>query len=271
MTTNADGRGQVEVGGLRIAYERAGEGPPLVLLHGFVGDSREWRQQIGGLSDAFTVVAWDAPGSGRSADPYESFRMADYADTLAGFVGVLGLVRPHVAGLSFGGALALEFYRRHPTLPRTLVLAAAYAGWAGSLPAEVADGRLAQSLQLSERPPDEFVAAMTPTLFSGTASKERVDAFAAIMAELHPSGFRAMAHSLAEADLRDVLPRIDVPTLLLYGDADVRAPLQVGEDLHAAIPGSRLVVLSDVGHMISVEAAERFDAEVRAFLRSAPD
>lgn len=257
---------QLEVEGLRIAYERAGEGPPIVLLHGFVGDSREWRRQIDGLSDEFTVVAWDAPGSGRSSDPPESFRMPDYADCLAGFVDALGLGRPHVAGLSFGGGLALELYRRHPTIPMTLVLAAAYAGWAGSLPPEVVEQRLRQSLQLADRPPDQFVRAMIPTLFSESASAERVDEFAAIMSEFHPAGFRAMARSLAEADLRDVLPRIDVPTLLLYGDKDVRAPLNVAEDLHAAIPTSRLVVLPGVGHMSSLEAAERFNAEVRSFL-----
>lgn len=257
---------QLEVEGLRIAYERAGEGPPIVLLHGFVGDSREWRRQIDGLSDEFTVVAWDAPGSGRSSDPPESFRMPDYADCLAGFVDALGLGRPHVAGLSFGGGIALELYRRHPTIPMTLVLAAAYAGWAGSLPPEVVEQRLRQSLQLADRPPDQFVRAMIPTLFSESASAERVDEFAAIMSEFHPAGFRAMARSLAEADLRDVLPRIDVPTLLLYGDKDVRAPLNVAEDLHAAIPTSRLVVLPGVGHMSSLEAAERFNAEVRSFL-----
>jgi len=77
-----------------------------------------------------------------------------------------------------------------------------------------------------------------------------------------------MARSFAEADLRDVFPLIDVPTLLLYGDKDVRAPLNVAEDLHAAIPRSRLVVLPGVGHVSNVEAAEPFTAEVRAFLRS---
>ncbi len=55
---------QIEVEGLRITFRRTGEGPPLVLLHGFAGDSREWRRQIDDLSDEFTVVAWDAPGSG---------------------------------------------------------------------------------------------------------------------------------------------------------------------------------------------------------------
>ena len=123
---------QLEVQGLRIAYERAGEGPPLVLLHGYVGDGRgTWRRQIDELSDEFTVVAWDAPGMGRSSDPPASFRLPDYADCLAGFVEALGLGRPHVAGLSFGGGLALELYRRHRAIPASLVLAGAYAGGPG--------------------------------------------------------------------------------------------------------------------------------------------
>ncbi len=259
--------GHLQVGGLRIAFERKGAGPPIILLHGFVGDSREWRAQTDALSDAFTVVAWDAPGSGRSSDPPSSFRMPDFADYLARLVEALDLGRPHVVGLSFGAALALELYRRHPQLPRTLVLASAYAGWAGSLEPEARDRRLAASLEAADLPPDEFASALIGGMFSETAPQEKVVEFAALMAEFHPGGFRTMVRALAEADLRDMLPRIDVPTLLLYGDRDVRAPLSVAENLHAAIPRSRLVVMPGVGHMSSVESAERFTAEVRCFLR----
>lgn len=84
--------------------------------------------------------------------------------------------------------------------------------------------------------------------------------------EFHPAGFRAMALACA-ADLRDVLPEVQVPTLLLYGDEDVRAPLSVGQALHAAIPHSELVVMPRVGHVSSVEAAERLNLEIRQFLR----
>lgn len=263
---------QLEVEGLRIVYERAGVGPPLVLLHGYVGDGlATWRSQVDALSEEFTVVVWDTPGSGGSSDPPESFRLTDYADCLAAFVNALELGRPHVVGLSFGGGLALELYRRHPEIPTTLVLAGAYAGWAGSLPPEVVEQRLQQALQLADLPSEHLVRAVVPTLFSESASPELVDEFAASVSGFHPAGLRAMARSFAEADLRDVLPRIGVPTLLLYGDQDVRAPLNVAEDLHAAIPGSTLVVLPGVGHVSSVEAADRFNAELRAFLRSAMD
>lgn len=75
--------------------------------------------------------------------------------------------------------------------------------------------------------------------------------------------------AFAEADLRDVLPRSEVPTLLVYREEDVRAPRHVWEPLHARISGSKLVLFPGVGHMVDMEAAERFNAEVRAFLRAA--
>jgi pimeloyl-ACP methyl ester carboxylesterase len=257
---------QVEVEGFRIAYQRAGTGPPLVLLHGYVGDGpTTWRRQLDGLCDDFTVVAWDAPGAGGSSDPPESFGMAGYADCLAGFIKGLGLERPHVAGLSFGGALALEFYRRHAVVPRTLILASAYAGWGGSLPADVAEQRLQQALVLADLSPAEFVGTLLPTMFSPTTPQEAVDAFGASMLGFHPAGFRAMARASAE-DLRGVLPRIKVPTLLVCGDKDVRAPLTVAQDLHAAISGSTLVVLPDAGHACNIEAPEAFNRAVRNFL-----
>ncbi len=260
---------QIEVAGLRIAYQRAGQGPPLVLLHGAFGDSRQWRPQLTGLSNEFTVVAWDAPGCGQSSDPPDGFRLPQYADCLAGFINALGLGRTHVLGLSFGGGLALELYRRHPTVPMTLVLASAYAGWAGSLPAQVVEQRLHQNLRDADLPPDKVVPGYITGLLTESAPPELVDEVAAIMSEFHPAGLRAMTHAFAEADLRDILPRIEVPTLLLYGDADQRSPLNVAEDLHAKIPASRLVVMAGVGHLSNMEAPERFNTEVRSFIRSA--
>jgi pimeloyl-ACP methyl ester carboxylesterase len=259
---------QIEVSGLRIAYERAGVGPPLVLLHGYVGDGLTvWRRQLEALCDEFTVVAWDAPGAGGSSDPPESFGMAGYADCLAGFVDRLHLDRPHVAGLSFGGALALELGRRHPAIPKTLILASAYAGWGGSLPAEVADQRLQQALRLADLSPEDFVGELLPTMFSEATAPATVDEFGESMLAFHPAGFRAMARASA-ADLRDALPHINVPALLVYGGEDVRAPLTVAHDLATAISGSTLIVLPDAGHLCNIEAPDEFNRAVRAFLRS---
>lgn len=260
---------QVDVAGLRVAFDMAGRGPPLVLLHGGFSDRRAWRPQIEELADEFTVVAWDAPGCGGSSDPPDAFGRADYADHLAGFIEELGLVNPHVLGLSFGSGLALELYGRHPDIPRTLVLASAYAGWAGSLPPEEVQARLARGLRDAQRSPREWVDDYLPTFFTSQVAPEVVEATAAMMLDTRPAGMVAMLHSFAEADLRPVLPTIDVPTLLLCGELDARAPLPVAQDLHARIPGSKLVVVPGAGHDTNLEAPEVFNDAVRRFLRSA--
>ena len=260
----------IKAGSFRIVFERRGTGPPLVLLHGALSDSRSLRRQLDGLSDDYTVVAWDAPGCGRSSDPPQDFRLSDYADSLAVFINAIGLERPHVLGLSFGSGLALEFYRRYPAVPATLVLASAYAGWAGSLPPEEVQERLEMGLRQSEWPPEQLVEAFVPTLFSGSASDEMINEATAILSDFHPVGMRAMLKAFAEADLRDVLPHIEVPTLLLYGEADQRSPLNVARELHSMIPTSTLVIIPVVGHECNVEAPEAFNEAVRNFLKANP-
>lgn len=260
---------QVEVGGLRIAYRRAGQGPPLVLVHGALGDSRVWRTLLADLADEFTVIAWDAPGCGDSDDPPETFRLGDYADCLAGVISALDLARPYVLGHSFGAGLALELYRRHRSLPGALVLAGAYAGWAGSLPPD----DVAQRVRVAERTADaaargEFDPPSVPGLFSDALPAEARSALVAMMSEIRPAATRVMAYAFAEADLRDVLPEVDVPTLLIYGDADERSPLPVASALHAAIPSSELAVLPGLGHMAYLEDPDAFTTEVRRFLHT---
>ncbi|QBI20051.1 alpha/beta fold hydrolase [Egibacter rhizosphaerae] len=257
---------RVTVAGLEIAFERAGTGPPLLLLHGGWSDHRAWRPQLEELADEFTVIAWAAPGCGRSADPPADFRLPDYADCVAGLVDALGLARPHMLGLSFGGGLALEVYRRHPAIVRTLVLAAAYAGWAGSLPPDVVEQRLARALREAELPPEQWADGYLPGMFAAGAPPGAVEEYRTMMLDARLAGIRAMLQGFAEADLRDVLPTIDVPTLLLYGAEDQRSPLSVAEDLHARIPTSRLVVIPDIGHVSNLEAPDVFNEEVRSFL-----
>jgi len=227
-----------------------------------------WRPQLDALSDEFTVVAWDAPGCGGSFDPPADFGIEGYAACLATFIHELGLERPHVLGLSFGSILALELFRRHPELPRSLVLASAYAGWAGSLPPDVVEARRAGWLRDAGRPAGEVVTDFSATLFTESVPAAVVDEALAVMREFRPAGLRAIANAAADADLRDVLPTIDVPTLLVYGDADRRSPVSVGETLFEEIPDAELLVIHGPGHVVNLEAPERFNAEVRSFLRA---
>jgi pimeloyl-ACP methyl ester carboxylesterase len=121
---------------------------------------------------------------------------------------------------------------------------------------------------LAELEPDQLVAELLPTMFASSPSAEVVHEFGEAMLGTHPAGLRITSRSFAEADVRDVLPLVQVPTLLLYGTEDVRAPVSVANAMHSAIAGSELVMVPGVGHILNVEAPERFNSEVRRFLRA---
>ena len=256
----------IVLSGREIAVEVTGTGPPLLLLHGILQDNRAWRSQIADLRGEFTVVAWDAPGCGRSSDSPESWRFPEYADCLADLTTALHLVDPIISGVSWGAVLALEFEHRHPGNASALILTGGYAGWAGSLPANTRDRRLASCLAQSMMRGEEFVSEWMPGLFTTAASPELISEYTRMMSDFHPSGFRAMAHCLAETDLRPFLPAIDVPVLLLYGDDDRRAPATtVGADLAARIPHARLQLIRGAGHLCNAEQPRSYNAAIRRF------
>ncbi len=257
----------VTVAGHRIAYRERGSGPPIVFLHGGPLDSREFQRQFDGLSDEFRVVAWDAPGFGRSSDPPEHASFADWAHWLAAFMQALDVAPAHVAGLSFGGALALELFRQHPDVVGSLILMSAYAGWGGSLPPDEVQARLELTHRNTELPPEEWVPGLLQTLLPEGSDPELIDELTAMLSDFHPAATRTSLQALADADLTDTLGTIDVPVLMLYGELDVRSPRRVWEPIHRGIGHSELVLIPDVGHMVDMQASERCNAEIRAFVR----
>lgn len=257
----------IDVAGIRVAYRQLGDGVPVLFLHGFFGDARVWRRQFE-LADDYRLVAWDAPGCGGSSPPAQTYRMGDYAERLAGFIDALGIEQPHLVGNSFGGALALALAALHPGKVRSLTLIGAYAGWSGSFSAHTVAARVASSLPDLALPHDLVVKKWLPGFVTSSASEQLCDELTSIIADFNPEGMRPMILALAEADLRQALPRIELPTLLVWGDQDVRSPLSVANDLQSQISQSKLVVLPGAGHLTQMEAADRFNSELRAFLAS---
>jgi pimeloyl-ACP methyl ester carboxylesterase len=248
----------VRTNGLEVARVRRGDGPPLVLVHGAAEDHRSWRFQLDDLAEVATVVAWDEPGCGRSSDPPADLDLRGLARALAAVVETVGPA--HVLGFSWGGTIVLELWRQRPDLVASLVLADTYAGWRGSLPAEEVEARVAAvTAALDAEDPDLSV----PGLFAGPPAAEAVALLAEMAADVRPATLRRSLALMATADLSDVLPTIDVPTLLLWGEHDVRSPLSVAHAFEAAIPGARLEVLPGVGHAAHLESPAPFTAAVR--------
>ncbi len=257
----------VRANGLEIAYERAGEGPPLVFVHGAAGDGRVWQPQLAGLADEFTVVAWDEPGAGRSSDLPAGFGLTDYAHCLAGLIEALELGPAHVAGLSWGGTVVLELYRHRPELAATLILTDTYAGWEGSLPEEEVRARVAGARQMFAASSEEFDPTL-PGLFAEDPPPEFVRLLEEMAADVRPTSLRTQLSLMAAADQRDLLPCIAVPTLLIWGELDARSPLVVARQFERTIPDTRLVLIPGCGHVSNLERPDEFNQAIREFCRA---
>ena len=187
----------VDVGGHRIAFERRGEGAPLLCSRlrratGACGDPRSMSCRTSSPSWPGTHPAPAARRIRLRTFPYRTSPIAWPSSSK-----LLELERPHVVGISFGGGLALELFVDYQTLLSTLVLASAYAGWAGSLPAEVVEERLRQALRLADLPPDRLAAELLPTMFTDSAPAELVEEFSLSVREFRPAGLRANARAIA--------------------------------------------------------------------------
>jgi pimeloyl-ACP methyl ester carboxylesterase len=242
----------VRVDGAVLHYEAAGEGPPLVLLHGIGSNSKSWSRQIAGLSSNFRVIAWDAPGYGGSSDPpgiQPSMRF--YAEILRGFLDSLGLNNVFLLGHSLGGVIARDFYRLFPDCVLALILS---------------DTRNAHSLTgLEERlesirtmTPAELAARRAPKLVSRNATLDLVREVESIMSEVRPEGYEFAALALAESDS---VRNLSVPTLLIWGAEDEITPVW------QEIPDrAQLKIIPGAGHLCYIEQPGEFNEAVRSFL-----
>ena len=244
----------VTVRGRRIAYRRHGRGQAVLLLHGGVSDGREWLPLMTDVEEVADVVALDVPGCGGSDDPPAGCTLASLADDVAGAVRALDLAPVHLGGLSFGGGLALQVAIGHPQVVRSLLLFSAYAGWAGSLPPEEVAARRAWAMTFltGARPSDP--AELVPGLLGSRLPPELADLLEQVAAGARPGPTMRLLEAFAESDLSADLGDVRCPTVVVHGELDERAPRPVAEALHRGIPGSRLVVLPGVGHMVNLEA-----------------
>lgn len=256
----------VDVEGLNIHYDQRGAGPDVALFHGIGGNTRLWRYQLEGLSDSFRVTAWDAPGYGSSDDPDSAdWAMADYARIAAGFLDALGIERAHIVGQSWGGVLVQELYRGYRERFRSLTLSDTSAG-GGSRPAEEREAALrARLAALETMTPAQLASHRVHALLTSAAPAELVAEVESVLAEIRPPGYRMAAIALANADTRDVHATVSVPTLVIAGDHDQITPSERARELHAAIPGSRLVIIENAGHLACAERPELYNVTLREF------
>ena len=259
----------VALGRHTLEYEIAGEGPALVLLHGIGSNRLSWKRQLADLSADFTVLAWDTPGYGLSSDPVSEIpNIEEYAECVAAWIEDLKLGPVHLLGHSLGGIIAQETYKIHPGVVRTLTLADTTRG-GGTEEAEVRKAKLARRLEMIERlGPEGLAMERTPELLSKDVPNDVLEEAVSIMAQVRPSGYCFAAAALSEADERDILRKISVPTLLVWAADDRVIPRSEVEEMRRLLPHARCEVIPDAGHLCYQEKSAVFNALVREFCLS---
>ncbi len=256
--------------GGRIAYRAAGEGRPLVLLHGIGSGSASWAAQLderSGLAARFRVIAWDCPGYGGSDPlPGEAPAPADYADALDALLDGLGIARVHLVGHSLGGLIAAAFAARRAERLLSLALADSAAGYRNA-PDEIRVGRLEARIgAMTSLGPEEVARRRAREVLSPSAPEDVYEKVRAVQSRVKPAGYAQAARMLHGSDIFTDTAEIRTPTLVLCGGRDAVTPPAVSRGIAAAVAGSRCVILEGLGHASYVEGPAAFNDALTDFL-----
>ena len=257
--------------GLALRVRTAGEGdhPPLLMVHGFPFDHRQWDPQFEALALFGRLAAPDLRGLGSSQGPLDprAYHMDRYADDLAQIMDHLRWERAVVAGLSMGGYIALAFAHRHRARLAGLVLLDTQA----AADDETALERRRQAQEKVRRQgPDALVGDFLEKVLGETTRRERPEVVAAVetmMLGQSPHGVIGALEAMASRpDRTGQLPDIDVPALVIVGSEDTLTPPEKARVMAENMPDARLAEIPRAGHVTSLEAPEAVNRELLSFL-----
>lgn len=264
----------VRVGEREVAISDWGKGHPLLLVHGFPLHHQMWREQTSALWHRRRVIAPDLRGFGGTglpvAEAADAITMEDFADDLNALLDALGVHEPiTLCGLSMGGYIAFQFWRKYGPRVRRLVLCDTRA--VADTP-EAAAGRL-EMADRALREGSGVAAAMLPKLLSAATRERRPDLTAFVRGMIEstdPRGIAAAQRGMAvRPDVTPLLPQIGVPTLVLVGAEDGISPPAEMQAMAAAIPGARFEIVPGAGHLTPLENPDAVNHALEQFLGTA--
>lgn len=243
-----------EVGDVTLAADVRGDGPALLLVHGFPLDRSIWRHQLATLA-GWRRIAPDLRGLGASDAPEGEYSMATYADDLAKLLDRLRVAKVVIAGHSMGGYIAFEMMRRHRDRVAGLILCDTRADADN---ADARKGRDEMAALAETRGAEPIAERMIPRLLGRTTQQTQPQLVLQVrdmILQAPPRGIAGALRAMRDrADSTDLLATIDVPTLVVVGQEDEITPPALGRSLTAAIPSAAMTTIAGAGHVAPLEA-----------------
>jgi 3-oxoadipate enol-lactonase len=256
-------------GGVRLAWDQSGSGPPILLIMGHRYSSGMWYPVFEGLGPTHHLIWFDNRGTGQSDAPKKTSIAEMAADALA-VMDAAGVDSAHVYGVSMGGGIALEFGLRYPERTRSMILGCTMAKtpehnkrpprWLSwllyHLPMPVLKalgGKPKFNRGYGDAAPDDAIQRDLKILAKDPFSR------GGVLAQHHA----ILDYSVDPADVAAARP----PALVLHGTQDLAVPYEQGQKLAEMLPNARLITFEGIGHNYFVGAGERANAEVVRFIQ----
>ena len=261
---------QHDVGGVTLAVDMRGDGPALLLVHGFPLDHSLWAHQVASLA-RWRRIAPDLRGAGASDAPDGGYSMATYADDLVRLLDRLQIERAVVAGVSMGGYVAFELLRRHRARVMGLILVDTRADADN---AEARKGREGMMEIARTHGAAAVAERMVPRLLGRSTQQTQpniVEQLKAMIGRTPVSGIVGALGAMRDRpDSTPLLPTIDVPTLVVVGAEDELMPPTAARDMAAAIPSAAMRTIAGAGHLAPLEAPTAVTRVIAEFLEAVP-
>jgi 3-oxoadipate enol-lactonase len=257
-----------KAGAVELSYDRAGDGPPLLLIMGMSGTKHHWGEALlEELRRDFETIVYDHRDAGDSTRTEQPFTIADLAEDAVGLLTALDIDSAHVMGISMGGMIAQELALAHPDRLRSLTLGCSYCGGEGSMLASEATMRkLAEAMSSGDRERAIRASWEVNVSPSFAANEEAWVRFRAtgMRYGLAVAVIMRQMQAIAGHDTSARLPRLRTPTQVVHGTLDELLPVQNGHMIAGLIPDSRLEILEGIGHMFFWELPAHSAELVRA-------
>jgi 3-oxoadipate enol-lactonase len=251
--------------GIDINYIVEGEGPWLTMSHSLACNLHMWDEEAKRLSKRYKVLRYDTRGHGASSAPAGAYTLELLADDLHGLLQALGVTSTHFVGLSMGGMIGQTYALKYPGMFRSLALCDTTSRY----PAEAA-GVWTDRIKTVEAQGMEPL--VTPTLerwFTEPFRKSRpevVERVAAMIRTTPVPGYVGCSHAIPKINLTARLKEIRCPTVVIVGKDDPGTPVAMAEEIHQALPGSKLVIIPSAAHLSNLEQPDAFNQALAGFL-----